>query len=167
VQSLLKIVAGDGWYTPKTMHTELSTLYEDGPPKWMSTRWIGNALKRLGFKDKRRVGRGIEYHLTPEQVQDMADRLGVTLPDEEEGPGPDEGGDLAQSTLGDDPNTQHLRRVAETQLKRAGFMTRPDFFSFMDAAGHRDQDVILAILGQDRCIEASDRGFRWVGEGRP
>jgi len=79
VQALLKLVTGDDWYTPKTIHLELDTLYDEETPKWMTTRWIGSALRRLGFKDKRRVGRGIEYHLTPNQVQDMADRLGVKL----------------------------------------------------------------------------------------
>ena len=83
VQVLLKLVTGDGWYTPKTMHLELDTLYDGEIPKWMTTRWIGSALRRLSFKDKRRVGRGIEYHLAPAQVQDMADRLGVKLPEKD------------------------------------------------------------------------------------
>jgi hypothetical protein len=98
VQVLLKLVFSDDWYTPKTMQLELATLYDGETPKWMTTRWIGGALRRLSFKDKRRVGRGIEYHLAPAQVQDMADRLGVKLP-EEEPPKPDDSKDPEKGSL--------------------------------------------------------------------
>jgi hypothetical protein len=103
VQVLLKLVTADSWHTPKTMHLELSALYDGEVPKWMTARWIGGALRRLGFKDKRRVGRGIEYHLTPDQVQDMADRLGVKLEEEKTEPfkPPAEKGSLVSALLRD------------------------------------------------------------------
>jgi len=56
----------------------------------------------------------------------------------------------------------HLRRVAEAQLRRAGYMTWADFFRFMDAAGFGDREVILGVLGGDSRVEISDGGFRWV-----
>ncbi|MFH2109927.1 MAG: hypothetical protein ABIJ47_01565 [Candidatus Bathyarchaeota archaeon] len=72
-----------------------------------------------------------------------------------------------QGTLDDDPNIQHLRRVAETQLKRAGYMARADFFSFMDAAGHPNQDAVLAIVKLESRVKVEPGGFRWVEEEQP
>lgn len=40
-------------------------------------------MKRLGFSDKRRLGSGDEYHLTPKIVKDRADRYGVVCEDSE------------------------------------------------------------------------------------
>jgi hypothetical protein len=67
--SELIVVAG-------TLNTEL--------PQWFNAKWMGRAFKRLGFKQKRRVSGKVEYHLIPEKVRDMADRLNVHLPDEQE-----------------------------------------------------------------------------------
>jgi hypothetical protein len=78
VQALLSLVKDKNYYRPVNMVNATSTLYDEGDmPKWITTRWIGHALKRLGFKNKRRVGRGVEYYLEPEKVKDVADRLGV------------------------------------------------------------------------------------------
>ena len=49
----------------------------DEEQKWISTRWIGNALRRLGFKEKRRVGTGYQYKLNKADVEDLAARLGI------------------------------------------------------------------------------------------
>ena len=53
----------------------------DEEKKWITTRWIGNALRRLGFKDKRRVGTGYQYKLNRADVKDLAARLGVEPPE--------------------------------------------------------------------------------------
>ena len=53
----------------------------DEEQKWITTRWIGNALRRLGFKDKRRVGTGYQYKLNRADVKDLAARLGVEPPE--------------------------------------------------------------------------------------
>ena len=73
------------YYSIGSLRTAASR-YNDNLPEWFNTRWIGRALKRLGFKDKRRMGGGMEYKLTSTQVQDMANRLGVFLPEDEPEP---------------------------------------------------------------------------------
>ena len=44
---------------------------------WLTGRYIGRLLKRLGFITKRRVGSGTEYFLKVSDVKDMALRLGI------------------------------------------------------------------------------------------
>ncbi|MCS7096483.1 MAG: hypothetical protein RMK50_05430, partial [Nitrososphaerota archaeon] len=40
------------------------------------------ALRRLGFKDKKRLGKGYVYKLTPEAVKDLAQRLNIHVLEE-------------------------------------------------------------------------------------
>lgn len=80
LMGMLKQVVTDGYYKPKELEAAAAAEFVEGLPEWFNSKWVGRALKRLGFKEKRRCGRGIEYRLTPETVKDMADRLGVSLP---------------------------------------------------------------------------------------
>ncbi len=34
-------------------------------------------LKRLGFKNKRKLSTGAEYYMTVKQLQELADRIGI------------------------------------------------------------------------------------------
>jgi hypothetical protein len=43
----------------------------------LTTKWVGSCLKRLGFKEKHRVGTGYEYKLSKDVVQDLAVRMGI------------------------------------------------------------------------------------------
>lgn len=43
----------------------------------ISGRWIGNALKRFGFKSGRRTNQGQTYLINPEQVKDLRQRYGL------------------------------------------------------------------------------------------
>jgi len=91
MMGLLRLVQKDAWYGLSDIKAA-AALYSDELPKWFNNTWIGRALKRLGFKEKRRRGRGMEYRFTPETVKDMADRMAVELPppepDEEKPPRP-------------------------------------------------------------------------------
>jgi len=66
----------------------------------------------------------------------------------------------------EDPNIKHLKKMAETQLQRTGYMTRTDFFNFMYEAGHQNQDVVSAIVKRIPGIKEESGGFRWVGEDK-
>ena len=81
IMGLLKIVAEDKYYTPTDI-INAARIFNDNLPSWFNNTWIGRKFKRLGFKDKRRQGKGVEYRLTPAQVQDMADRLNIHLPED-------------------------------------------------------------------------------------
>ncbi|MEN3059579.1 MAG: hypothetical protein ABC542_02750 [Candidatus Methanosuratincola petrocarbonis] len=68
----------EGYY-PLVVVKNALLPYLDGEPEWVNNKWIGRALKRLTFKDKRRTSKGIEYHITKQRVEDIARRLKVEL----------------------------------------------------------------------------------------
>ena len=76
VQTLLEMVHEDGYYKAKDIKNAMAEKYDE-EQKWLNTKWIGRALKRLGFTEKRRVGTGTEYYLKRQQVEDLAIRLGI------------------------------------------------------------------------------------------
>lgn len=46
-------------------------------PGWLNTKYVGNMLKRLGFREKRKVAAGIEIAFKLSQIVDTATRLGL------------------------------------------------------------------------------------------
>ncbi|MBS7637042.1 hypothetical protein KEJ37_06925 [Candidatus Bathyarchaeota archaeon] len=77
VKVLVKnVVKSEGYYKTKDILNEMALEFDE-KPEWLNTRWVGRAMKRLGFMNKRRVGTGVEYRLSPETVRDVAERLGV------------------------------------------------------------------------------------------
>ena len=76
-QVLLKLVGEDGFYKVKTIKENMASLFDE-EQKWLTTKWVANALRRLGFTEKRRVGTGYEYKLKRQEVQDLAVRMGVS-----------------------------------------------------------------------------------------
>ncbi len=52
----------------------------DDNVSWLTPRFIGRILARLGFKNKRRVSRGIEYRIDKKDVDDLANRMNLVVP---------------------------------------------------------------------------------------
>ena len=77
VQTLNSLVEADGFYKVKVIKEAMASNFDE-PQKWLTTKWIGNALRRLGFTQKRRFGSGYEYFLSKSKVKDLAERLGVS-----------------------------------------------------------------------------------------
>lgn len=79
-QILLKFVKKEGFKDDfvhvKELKKEMLEAFDE-EQKWITTRWIGNALRRLGFKEKRRVGSGYQYRLCKADVEDLVERLGI------------------------------------------------------------------------------------------
>lgn len=76
MQLLVKLAEGKtSFYPVKELRTLMIGEFGDEP--WLNEKWLGRALGRLGFSEKRRVGTGIEYQLSPAKVKDIAIRLGV------------------------------------------------------------------------------------------
>jgi transposase len=65
VQTLLSIVKEDAYYKVKEIKEAMAENFDE-PQKWLTTKWIGNALRRLGFTEKRRmeVDTNTSYHWT-------------------------------------------------------------------------------------------------------
>ena len=76
IETLLETVKEDGYYKVKEIRDKMAEKFEE-EQKWLNTRWIGRALKRLGFTDKRRLGTGREYRFTKKAIIDLAERLGI------------------------------------------------------------------------------------------
>ena len=83
VETLIQMVDKAGYYKVMDIKKSLEEQFEE-PQNWLTTKWVGNALRRLGFKDKKRLGRGYVYKLTPEAVKDLAQRLGIQISSNEE-----------------------------------------------------------------------------------
>jgi len=91
----------------------MASLFDE-EQKWLTTKWVANALKRLGFTEKRRIGTGYEYRLRRQDVQDLAKRMGV---DESE-----ESGSLKET----------LRKAAEWIVKNKDENGLIDLFSLTE-----------------------------------
>lgn len=76
VETLLNIVKQDGFYAVKDILNTMSQRFDE-TQKWLNTKWVGRALKRLGFTEKRRIGTGVEVKMTVAQVEDLAERLSL------------------------------------------------------------------------------------------
>jgi hypothetical protein len=76
LQVLLEGVLEDGYVSVAGIKTKVLAEFDD-PPSFINSYWIGRTLKRLGFKDKRRVGTGYQYMLTVADIKDVAERMGI------------------------------------------------------------------------------------------
>lgn len=77
LQVLLSMVKGDEYVSVKAMKDKMLEQFDE-EPKWLTTSWIGRRLWQLRFRDKRRVGTGVQYKLNVADVQDIAQRMRVT-----------------------------------------------------------------------------------------
>ena len=79
VQVLLDMVKENNYFKVKKIKDRMLEEFDEDQ-KWLTSRWVGSALRRLGFKEKRRVGTGYEYLLHVEELKDLAGRMQVTPP---------------------------------------------------------------------------------------
>lgn len=80
VQCLLNLVTKDDYYSVSSIKNEMQTKYDE-EQKWITPRWVASALRRLGFKDKRRVSKGSEYLIKKSVLKDLALRLEIEIPE--------------------------------------------------------------------------------------
>jgi hypothetical protein len=79
VQCLLDIVPDKQlifWLQVKKITKKMEEQF-DGKQDWLTTNWVGKALRRLGFSDKRRVGTGYEYNIPRKDVLDLKERMQI------------------------------------------------------------------------------------------
>ncbi|MEM3693685.1 MAG: hypothetical protein QXI39_06670 [Candidatus Bathyarchaeia archaeon] len=77
-QGLRDLVTEDVWYSTRDIREALEKTYGEEPPEWLNAKWIGRAMKRLGFREKQRRGAVREYRLMPKAVEDLLKRLGLS-----------------------------------------------------------------------------------------
>jgi hypothetical protein len=67
------------WVKVRDIKEEMSKQFEE-TQDWLTSRWIGSALRRLGFLNKRRVGTGYEYDVPSERLEDLKRRMQIEEP---------------------------------------------------------------------------------------
>jgi len=76
VEVLLSLLEEDGFYRLGEIRNGMAFHFENS--NWLTERYIGRLLRRLGFSNRRRVGSGTEYFLKVSEVTDLAQRLGIS-----------------------------------------------------------------------------------------
>jgi len=64
------------WIKVKDVKAKVSKQFEE-TQEWLTSHWIGSALRRLGFHDKRRVGTGYEYEIPYEKLEILRQRMQI------------------------------------------------------------------------------------------
>lgn len=77
IQVLLDIIGADGWYFNSQILEPVKEQFE-----WMSPQKLGYELKELGLKSES-SNRGRKYFLRVEDIKDIAERLGITVGQED------------------------------------------------------------------------------------
>jgi hypothetical protein len=83
IESLIDVIEEDRYYKVSEILSKM-IMYVGADEKsreynWLNNKWLGRAMRRLGFLDKRRMGVGVEYHLSPEGIRFLAMRSKVGL----------------------------------------------------------------------------------------
>jgi hypothetical protein len=137
IKGMLWKVSEDKFYTPNELCIYASSFADFNIlPEWFNNTWVGRVLKRMGFKEKRRTGAGVEYRLTPEGVKDIAERLSITLPQGFKAP------DSIKGTK------EHIERVFKTihnmALMNDGLVEKEKII---------DKEALAALLKEGRLCE--------------
>jgi len=96
VKVLLNLVDSGRYYKVSEIKEVFRSELDEDERGFLTARWVGLALKRLGFKNKRRTGGGVEYFLTKSEVENLAKRMGITENEEQEQTEPEEEKTLQQ-----------------------------------------------------------------------
>ena len=74
---LMEEMAENLGYIEKALDKEGNTYNKGHIPGWLNSRYIGNVLKRFGWINRRRVGKGYEVFLKKEEVEEQALRMNI------------------------------------------------------------------------------------------
>ena len=76
----------DGYIPVREVKDRLAERFDAEEQKWLTSRWVGRALRRLGFDDKERTKSGYKYLIRRLDVEQLAGRLGIgqSKPSDEE-----------------------------------------------------------------------------------
>ncbi|MEM3824077.1 MAG: hypothetical protein QXH87_04010, partial [Candidatus Bathyarchaeia archaeon] len=101
VETLVDVVKEDGWFRVKDVTDAMARRFDE-PQKWLTSKWTGNALRRLGFTQKRRT-KTYEYYLSVDKVRELAERFGLPteLTELTEHTVLEKGGTLEKPSIGD------------------------------------------------------------------
>jgi len=76
LRTLLRMVEKDDYYRVSAIKNKMQSEYEE-EQRWLTSHWVGRALNRLGFIEKRKIERGWERFLRKEEVERVAALHGI------------------------------------------------------------------------------------------
>ncbi|MGD0424539.1 MAG: hypothetical protein ABSA92_13950 [Candidatus Bathyarchaeia archaeon] len=80
LETLTTMVTEEDWHddyiSSSDIHKKMVDHFEE-EQKWLSTDWVGRALRRLQFRDKRRLGRTRQTRIIKADVLDLAERYNI------------------------------------------------------------------------------------------
>jgi len=79
VKVLVNLVTSDDYYSVREIKGLMIESYGE-PYKWLTHEWIGRAMRRQDFKQKRRVKTGVEYFLSPATIKQVAELMDIEVP---------------------------------------------------------------------------------------
>ena len=143
VQVLLSLVEAEDFYHVSSMKSAMESRYDE-EQKWITSRWIGAALRRLGFKEKKRSGTGYEYRLGRKDVEDLALRMEIDVPKKTESEKLDE----LKNWIKSDPGMINSNDLKE-KISELGFIDDPETIiqRLIDAGDLRPDNYIEKLGG--------------------
>lgn len=142
LQVLTQVVDKDHYYSVKTLKEKMAEAYDE-EQKWLTTRWIGNALRRLGFKEKRRVGTGYQYMLRKGDVDDLAERMGLP----------------SKIVKTDEKKLSEIKKWI-FEHEKGGTVSAPELAGFIKTQGFDPTNVVEKLTAQGVLLSVSELG-RW------
>lgn len=140
IQCLLEIVPEDQltyWVKVKRAKELMESRFEE-KQDWLTTAWIGRALRRLGFTDKRRLGTGYEYNVPSATLEDLRQRMQVEfVPDES-----------LKKTL------ESARQWISTNKDEDGLIDVTSLEAYLKESGESDPNKIIDVLKRDKVLFA-------------
>ena len=81
------LVSGDGFYFGKEIKAKMESRMEPDQAYKLTSRWVGEAIRRFGFVTKTRTATGYKYMIKKSLVDDLMSRyqLGVASSEHDEG----------------------------------------------------------------------------------
>lgn len=159
VQTLSKLVTENGYYKVKDIKDEMAKNFDE-PQKWLTTKWVGNALRRLGFTEKRRFGTGYEYALTVEKVEDLIQRLGIA----KKTPSLQSSQSSENSLSSLTPNIQEVYRVLREQLTEPFYdYTAIEIIRQMRSCTFEEAEKLFQIfIDEGRLVKNPYGLYEWI-----
>jgi len=133
LQSLVKPTQLFQWVTVRALKQEMCSQFEENQ-EWLTSHWVGIALRRLGFSDKRRVGGLYEYNIPYSAVIDLKKRMQVDDPETDES---------LQKTLETSRQWISEHKDADGSIDIIGLV------EFLKGSGESDPSKLIEILKRD------------------
>jgi len=136
ITALSSIVKEDDYYRVSEITSKLKEL-EPETEKWVNSKWVGRALKRMGLiMEKKRHSSGVMVRLSPEKIKEYAERHNILLVPEKE----DENKPV------EDKQTRIKRILEEMDKEFKGAIPEKEFIKRLEESGISNGEAVVQKL---------------------